>query len=77
MGNALKELVIILCPFAKASTYLGASKSSIIGFINSTLSHIKHDLYNENSLLNNLPDLEYLDIAFDDKIDEENNKFVF
>ncbi|CAG8493193.1 419_t:CDS:2 [Scutellospora calospora] len=73
LENAIKELVIILCPFAEASTYLGASKSSMIGFINPTLSYIKQDLYNENSLLYNSPNLEDLNTAFDDEINEENN----
>ncbi|CAG8693600.1 16991_t:CDS:2, partial [Gigaspora rosea] len=73
--NAIKELVlvIILCP-AEASTYLGASNSSIIGFINPTLLHIKQDLYNKNSPLYNLPNLEDLDTAFDDEIDEGNDE---
>ncbi|CAG8810465.1 1004_t:CDS:2, partial [Cetraspora pellucida] len=35
--DTLKELVILLCPFAEASTYLGASKTSMIGFINPIL----------------------------------------
>ncbi|KAF0492476.1 zinc finger bed domain-containing protein 1-like [Gigaspora margarita] len=69
--NTLKELIIILCPFSKASTYLDASKSSIIGFINPILSHIKQDLYNENFLLYNPPNLKNLDMAFDDEIDKE------
>ncbi|CAG8460874.1 16480_t:CDS:2 [Racocetra fulgida] len=73
--NAIKELVIILCPFAEASTYLDASKSSMIGFINPTLSHIKQDLYNKNSILYDLPDLENSDMAFDNEIDED-NEFV-
>ncbi|CAG8768770.1 22170_t:CDS:2, partial [Racocetra persica] len=73
--NVIKELVIILCPFAEASTYLGASKSSMIRFINPTLSYIKQDLYNENSILYDLPDLENSDMAFDNEIDED-NEFV-
>ncbi|CAG8572019.1 14513_t:CDS:2, partial [Dentiscutata erythropus] len=35
----------------------------------------KQDLYNENSLLYNSPDLENSDMAFDDEIDEEDNEF--
>ncbi|CAG8836465.1 705_t:CDS:1, partial [Cetraspora pellucida] len=65
---------ILLCPFAEVSTYLGASKTSMIGFINPTLVHIKQDLYDECCQFYNTPNLvnlENLETVFDNEIEYE------
>ncbi|CAG8610729.1 24808_t:CDS:2, partial [Racocetra persica] len=57
-----------------ATTYLDASKSSMIRFINPTLVYIKQDLYSENLLSYNLLNFEILKTAFDDEINKENKE---
>ncbi|CAG8814948.1 3904_t:CDS:2, partial [Gigaspora margarita] len=65
--NILKSLVNVLLPFAEATTFLGSSKYSMIGFINPIINTLK---------LGVLPDNYYLDIYEEVDFHNRNIKIV-